>query len=322
MEPKSEKANAENVQSPILPKEIQDLIDRKDARIKELETKVAALEKEKEDIVDNFQTSTEVLLERIKDLETSALGARPQTANILARIGIFLLIFHFSSFLENSVQYKPPENEISNKNHNYYVGSAKADILTIDHPPENNSPTEIEEIKGAAQEEVTPGMSKCTNCGELISSNKMVTHTVSCYRNSTKCKICGERLLKSKKTEHLAYWRSLEKIQSAISNDDEEELTLILDHGVEPEHRIEPNGKTLLHLCADKNANDCLLLLISRGADTDPSDETGCTPLLLALQKSNKKTAASLIELGANIECKYFLKYGIKNIGIRQEKRL
>ena len=70
-----------------LPKEIQELIAKKDQRIKELEEKVTALEKEKDDIVDNFQTSTEVLLDRIKELEAVSLGARPQTANILQRIG-------------------------------------------------------------------------------------------------------------------------------------------------------------------------------------------------------------------------------------------
>ncbi len=76
-----------------LPVEIQELIAKKDQRIRELEAKVAALEKEKEDIVDNFQTSTEVLLERIKELESVSLGARPQTANILARIGTIFCCF-------------------------------------------------------------------------------------------------------------------------------------------------------------------------------------------------------------------------------------
>ncbi len=49
---------------------------------------MAALEKEKEDMAENFQSGSNVLLERIKELESSTLGARPQTANILERIGI------------------------------------------------------------------------------------------------------------------------------------------------------------------------------------------------------------------------------------------
>ena len=53
------------------------------------------------------------------------------------------------------------------------------------------------------------------------------------------------------------------------------------------------------------NANDCLLLLISRGADTDPVDSEGVTPLHLAIQRKNTKVAASLIELGASIDVVY-----------------
>ena len=69
-------------------KEIQELITKKDIEIKDLEEKIAAAQKENQSIIDNFQTSTEILLERIKELETTSIGARPQTANILARIGI------------------------------------------------------------------------------------------------------------------------------------------------------------------------------------------------------------------------------------------
>ena len=70
-----------------IPKEMQELINKKDAKIKELEEKVETLEKEKDEIIDNFQISTEVLVERIKELESASLGARPQTASILKRIG-------------------------------------------------------------------------------------------------------------------------------------------------------------------------------------------------------------------------------------------
>lgn len=132
----------------------------------------------------------------------------------------------------------------------------------------------------------------------------MVTHTVACYRNSTKCKVCGERLKKSMKSAHLAAWRDPARIVSALERNKEDELIMILDHGVTPDHVLGPNKQSMVHLCAMHNANDCILLLISRGADTDPLDEVGCTPLHVALQKGNTKVAASLIELGANIESK------------------
>ena len=146
------------------------------------------------------------------------------------------------------------------------------------------------------------GYTRCTSCNELIKISKMVTHTVACFRNSTKCRACGERIKKSEKAEHLALWKSEEKIINSIKQDNEDELTLVLEHGVNLEHKVK--DKTLLHLCAVNNANDCLLLLISRGADTDPLDNDGSTPLALAISNGSKKTAINLVELGAEIECR------------------
>jgi RNase P subunit RPR2 len=50
----------------------------------------------------------------------------------------------------------------------------------------------------------------CPNCKQIFSMGDMVTHTVVCYRNSTKCKLCGEVILKDKKKEHLSKWRDLD----------------------------------------------------------------------------------------------------------------
>jgi hypothetical protein len=65
-------------------KQLQDTIN-------DLTQRVAQIEKEKEEIIDNFQVSTNVLLEKIKDLEAANLGSRPQTALILKKLGISLI---------------------------------------------------------------------------------------------------------------------------------------------------------------------------------------------------------------------------------------
>ncbi len=83
----------------------------------------------------------------------------------------------------------------------------------------------------------------------------MATHSVACYRTSTKCKICGERLLRSKKAEHLTAWRDSSKILAAIEQNNEADLTLVLDHGVDPEFQLEPgkdsNHSSNTRLCSD-----------------------------------------------------------------------
>ena len=108
----------------------------------------------------------------------------------------------------------------------------------------------IEEVKTFTDEDdksanvSSNGKTICTNCGEEIPENKMVTHTVACYRNTTKCKVCGERLKKTMKAEHLATWRNADRIKTSIAKNNEEELTLILDHGIDLETTIEPGKQS------------------------------------------------------------------------------
>ena len=52
-------------------------------RIKELEAAVYLLTEEKETLINNFQTSTNILIERIKKLEEQVHGQRPQTAQLM-----------------------------------------------------------------------------------------------------------------------------------------------------------------------------------------------------------------------------------------------
>ena len=58
-------------------------------------------------------------------------------------------------------------------------------------------------------------------------------HTIQCYRNSTKCKICGEIILKEKKKEHLARWRNVDLLIEALINDHEEHVSMHFDHGMD-----------------------------------------------------------------------------------------
>ena len=67
----------------------------------------------------------------------------------------------------------------------------------------------------------------------MIPHYEMATHTVQCLRNSTKCKICGEVIIKSKKKEHLAHWRNADNLLKAIKENIEEQVSLHFDHGMD-----------------------------------------------------------------------------------------
>jgi hypothetical protein len=51
-------------------------------------------------MIDNFKLSSSVLLERLKDLEAqnSMIGERPQTANVLSKIGKLTLCVNFQLY--------------------------------------------------------------------------------------------------------------------------------------------------------------------------------------------------------------------------------
>ncbi|CAK9075851.1 unnamed protein product, partial [Durusdinium trenchii] len=57
------------------------------SEVKRLRSKVQSLQREKDDMVDNFRSTTQILLNRIKELEADdAHDARPQTAAVIDRI--------------------------------------------------------------------------------------------------------------------------------------------------------------------------------------------------------------------------------------------
>ena len=47
----------------------------------------------------------------------------------------------------------------------------------------------------------------CPNCKKEVKIEEAHVHTIECYRNSTKCKVCNEIIQKDNKKEHLKRWR-------------------------------------------------------------------------------------------------------------------
>lgn len=50
----------------------------------------------------------------------------------------------------------------------------------------------------------------CPNCKEHIKGINAVAHTIQCYRNSTKCRVCNQVVHKDMKKQHLDKWRNHE----------------------------------------------------------------------------------------------------------------
>lgn len=159
------------------------------------------------------------------------------------------------------------------------------------------------------QEEDKPMV--CPNCRETFSGvNEMATHTVACYRNSTKCRICGEIILKDRKKDHLTKFRDFKRMVELIREDQEEEVSLYFDHGADVNMEIPEvdSGDNLnwtpMHFAAKHGSLKILLGLIGRGAGIDPTDRQDKTPLCVAIEHGKTAIARSFIELGSDIEAK------------------
>ena len=161
--------------------------------------------------------------------------------------------------------------------------------------------------QATAQDEESSDVIECPNCKELIPGDQAVAHTVQCFRNSTKCKVCGEVIDKTKKKEHLERWRNTESLLKEILEDNEDQASLFFEHGLDVNMVFksgQSQGKTPIHCAAQAGSLQVLLALISRGSEVDPLDKELRTPISLAIEKNKYTCVRSLIELGADIERK------------------
>lgn len=157
----------------------------------------------------------------------------------------------------------------------------------------------------------------CPNCKQVIQPAEIALHTVECYRNSTKCRVCGDIIQKDRKRDHIVKFkdyqvRLLSQCQSAflqrlvelIKQDNEEEASLFFDHGCDVNMVLpeDPLGWSPLHHAARHSSLSIVIGLISRGAGINPTDTGLKTPLSVAVENGQTALARSLIEFGCDID--------------------
>jgi hypothetical protein len=150
------------------------IIDFKNYQITKLKAYIHSLEKEKEDLIENFKTTTNILLEKIKDLENKNYGKRPDTAVIMDKIKTG----------SNMVQSGGRPKEVNVMN--FETGEMESTI----------------EPKGKE---------RCVNCKQFYPEGEaFIRHSLECLRNKIHCKLCDEMILETDKKNHLVEWRSNE----------------------------------------------------------------------------------------------------------------
>lgn len=191
--------------SKLLSLDKQEIIDNKNYQIQKLKAYIVSLEKEKEDLINNFKNTTNALLNKIKEIEFNDIGARPQTAKIVEDIiqkdfqkySIKHNLVSFSDMNSSLNSSKFFENKLKNKGQ--YLGQAsqinsnnrKINVMSF----ENNKEYKLE---------------RCPQCRKEFPAEKFIQHSLDCLRNNFTCKICKEVIPEILKKEHILKWRSNE----------------------------------------------------------------------------------------------------------------
>lgn len=255
------------------------------SEVRRLRAKVEQLEHEKETMVDDFNITTQMLLDRIRALELEKTGSedRPQTAAILERVE--------STWGSKKASRRPAH---------------EPEVLRIDEeePGEGESPVKAaSSADGKAAADLDIGDCKeCGNCGQQIPAANFTTHSVFCYRNNFRCDVCNEVLPVSEKDAHIAQWTDPERFIAAAKDRDLETLQAMCAHGADFQTAVHPKTEeTVLHVAAANSDIAIVELCMGYGVDVDPMNSEGETPLHLAAAKADMPVVRLLVELGAEL---------------------
>lgn len=170
----------------LLKMEKYEIIDFKNYQIQKLKAYINSLEKEKEDLIENFKNTTNVLIEKLKNKEENETGFRPSTPHLL-------------NIKNREISNSNSGKINNNKNNNLNSLSTTNESVNININLRSNF---FEESK-----DDEPGRKRCPNCTKIFAENDYVAHSLECLRNKIKCKKCGELISEKNKKDHILEWR-------------------------------------------------------------------------------------------------------------------
>ena len=335
----------------IAKKSKEEIVRYKNEQIDKLKAYITSLEQEKEDLIENFKDTTSLLLEKIKDFESEP-NYIPNKKEIIHnnKINDNKINININNIEETKNDFK---NEIIiNKDNNINsIEDINDNIIINDYykgMPKNFNKIERPQTAMIAEQLNNPKinsnkMQRCANCQKEILESEFVAHSLICLRHTFRCKKCGELINEKEKKKHLEKYRNPTKILNSIKNNNLQEFTLILEHGLKSDDIIDPvlgdhiyhticrynrilfmkeiNKKKLpldinsinkcketpLMTAIDNNGEECGEYMIKLGCDIKIRNKGDLSPLMLAAKKGNKKMFEILVNKGANINDKNIL---------------
>ena len=273
----------------------EEIISYKNDQIQKLKAYIASLEQEKEDLIDNFKDTTNLLLEKIKDFESNPIY--------------------------KNLQNKDNNISDSNNNINDYYKGIPSNFNNIERPQTAAIADELNNPKKNSHK-----FQRCPNCQNEIPENEFVKHSLKCLRHVFRCKKCGELINENNKKEHIAKYRNKKRLYDSIKDGNYEDFVMILEHGLKNDDVLnEKDGDYIYHVICRYNRITFLKELIERklNFDINKLNKHKETPLITAIDNNGLDCAKIMINLGCDVNKRnkgdlsplmLTCKYGYKNI--------
>ncbi len=189
----------------------QEIIDHKNYQIQKLKAYIVSLEKEKEDLINNYKETTNFLLEKIKQDEFNEIGIRPQTAQIVDNIMRVKDKLYDKNNINNSYLSRNSNNNNKNLNNGNILNSTNLNNNLTNTNFNKDSDMKNKNVNVFNFEENKEyQITRCPNCTKEFPQDKLISHSLQCLRKNHTCKICKEVISEDMKKDHIMEWRSNE----------------------------------------------------------------------------------------------------------------
>ncbi len=258
----------------------EEIITYKNIKISQLKSYINSLEKEKEDLINNFKITTDTLIEKIKQIEYNSQGIRPQTACIIKDINT--------------------NNKKSKINYN------RTDLFDDD---ENNNIDSTNKINNNEKE-----IQRCPNCTREFPISEYIEHSLQCLRKIYRCQKCNKMMPINEKETHLNNYQNKAKMILALQSDDEEYFKDAIRHGFKVNTNLleENYGNNLLSLIAINNKINFFKLLYMYSDEPDKininfRNKSDLTPLMICCKNNYIELCKEIIKRGGDVNAKNIL---------------
>ena len=279
---KSEKSDEE-----LMKMSKEEIITYKNIQISQLRSYINSLEKEKEDLINNFKITTDTLIEKIKQIEFNCQGIRPQTAHIIKDIN------------EN----KKKNSKLKNNKDLF------DDEEDIDFDSNKNIIKNINDINNPTNE-----YQRCPNCTKEFPISEYIEHSLQCLRKIFRCQKCNKMMPISEKETHLNNYQNKSKIIKALESNDEEYFKEAIRHGFKVNTNIleENSGNNLLTIITINNKLNFFRLLYMYSDEPDKIDinfrnKYDLTPLMICCKNNHIELCKEIIKKGGDVNAKNIL---------------